>query len=139
MTNSRKVFLVMLVVVLLGATAVFATEDTIIITQQNVVVGGNTVQNTVQDPIIQTGNTSVYNTTDTTQKLPQTGADDYAVLAVIAVFAVVAVYAYKKVSDYKNIARLSLAGGGVVIWVCVCVCVCVRAHSCIVLKNNQKF
>ena len=43
------------------------------------------------------------------------------------------------VSDYKNIARLSLAGGSGVIWVLrarVCVCVCM--HTRVVLKNNKK-
>ena len=40
------------------------------------------------------------------------------------------------VSDYKNIARLSLAGGSGVIWVLrVCVCVCVHAHSCCFKKQ----
>ena len=38
------------------------------------------------------------------------------------------------VSDYKNIARLSLAGGSGVIWV-LRVCVCVHAHSCCFKKQ----
>ena len=49
---------------------------------------------------IQTNTASTYNNTT---NLPQTGADDYAVIAVIAVLAISAVYAYKKISDYKNI------------------------------------
>ncbi|MBO5479454.1 MAG: hypothetical protein J6A04_07240 [Clostridia bacterium] len=109
MTNFKKVCLVMLVVILLGTTAVFATSDTIMITQQNTVIGGNVIENTTNTTntvnntiatVIGTGNTSTYNNTT---NLPQTGADDYAVLAVIAVFAVSAVYAYKKIRDYKNI------------------------------------
>jgi hypothetical protein len=101
MTNLKKVFLVMLVVFLLGATVAFATDDaTIIITPQNTVVGGteNTVDtNTVTNTAT---NTSTYNNTS---NLPQTGADDYAVITMIAILAVVAVYAYKKIRDYKNI------------------------------------
>lgn len=104
MTNLKKVCLVMLVVILLGATAVFATDDVITITPENTVVGGNTQDNTlsnaVDNTVIQGGNTSTYNNTT---NLPQTGADDYAVISIIAVFAVSAVYAYKKIRDYKNI------------------------------------
>lgn len=109
MTNFKRVCLVMLVVVLLGANFVFATDGgTIMITPQNTVVGGseetNTQTNTQVTPpentVIQAGNTSTY---ENTTNLPQTGADDYAVVLVIAVFAIVAVYAYKKISDYKNI------------------------------------
>ena len=107
MTNFKKVFLVMVVVMLLGATAVFATTDgTIIITDDNptsntVVDPTNTVNttNTTINTVAGT-NTSVYNNTT---NLPQTGADDYAMVTIIAVFAIFAVYAYKKVSDYKNI------------------------------------
>lgn len=106
MTNLKRVCLVMLVVILLSATAVFATEGgTILISPQNTTVGGNTVQNTTPNTVqnttvIQAGNTSNYSNTN---NLPQTGADDYAVIAIIAVFAVSAVYAYKKIRDYKNI------------------------------------
>lgn len=108
MTNFRKICLVMLVVILLGATAVFATEGgPILISPQNTTVGGNTINttpNTVNTApnttVIQAGNTSNYSNTS---NLPQTGADDYAVIAIIAVFAVSAVYAYKKIRDYKNI------------------------------------
>jgi len=112
MTNLKKVFLVMVVVILLGATAVFATTDgTIIITDENptsntvdVTNTANTANttNTANTLINVTGgtNTSTYNNTT---NLPQTGADDYAMITIIAVFAVFAVYAYKKVSDYKNI------------------------------------
>jgi LPXTG-motif cell wall-anchored protein len=116
MTNLKKVFLVMLVVMLLGATVAFATDDTstIIITPQNTVVGGTentvdtntvTTNTTTQNTVVinTTTNTSTYNTTNTTSKLPQTGADDYAVITIIAVLAVVAIYAYKKIRDYKNI------------------------------------
>lgn len=105
MTNLKKVCLVMLIVILLGSTAVLATNGPIVITQENTVIGGsdsttNTVQNTQQNTMIEAGNTSTYTNTN---NLPQTGADDYAVIAIIAVFAVSAVYAYKKVRDYKNI------------------------------------
>ncbi len=108
MTNLKRVCLVMLVVILLGATAVFATEGgTILISPQNTVVGGNAIQNTTpttntqtNTTVIQSGNTSTYTNTNS---LPKTGADDYAVIGIIAVFAVSAVYAYKKIKDYKNI------------------------------------
>ncbi|MCI8482193.1 MAG: hypothetical protein HFJ27_03815 [Clostridia bacterium] len=110
MTNLRKVCLVMLVVILLGATVVFATEEgSIVITPSNTIVGGNTADNTASNTqistpqntsVIQTGNTSNYNNVT---NLPQTGADDYAVVLVIAIFAIAAVYAYKKITDYKNI------------------------------------
>lgn len=108
MTNLKRVCFVMLVVILLGVNFVFATDGgTIMITPQNVVVGGedtNTQTNTQVAPtdntVIQAGNTSTY---ENTTNLPQTGADDYAVVLVIAVFAIIAVYAYKKISDYKNI------------------------------------
>ncbi len=106
MTNLKRVCLVMLVVILLGATFVYATGDTIVITNESTTVGGsqtnNTVQNTEQNTsVIQSvNNTSSYNNAT---NLPQTGADDYAVILVIAVFAISAVYAYKKITDYKNI------------------------------------
>ncbi len=109
MTNLKKVCLVMLVVILLGATVVFATGDTITITQDTTTVGGNEINTnntlgndtTINVPQqIQTNTASTYNNTT---NLPQTGADDYAVIAVIAVLAISAVYAYKKISDYKNI------------------------------------
>ena len=109
MTNLKKVCLVMLVVILLGATFVFATGDTITITQDTTTVGGNEINTnntlgndtTINVPQqIQTNTASTYNNTT---NLPQTGADDYAVIAVIAVLAISAVYAYKKISDYKNI------------------------------------
>lgn len=114
MTNLKKVFLVMVVIILLGATAVFATTDgTIYITDENpttdtentidITNTANTVTNTTTNTVINVTegtNTSVYNNTT---NLPQTGANDYAMITIIAVFAVFAVYAYKKVSDYKNI------------------------------------
>lgn len=109
MTNLKRVCLVMLVVILLGATVVFATGDTITITNDTTTVGGNEIDtnNTLGNDTminapqqIQTNTASTYNNTT---NLPQTGADDYAVIAVIAVLAISAVYAYKKISDYKNI------------------------------------
>lgn len=109
MTNLKRVCLVMLVVILLGATVVFATGDTITITNNATTVGGNEIDtnNTLGNDTminapqqIQTNTASTYNNTT---NLPQTGADDYAVIAVIAVLAISAVYAYKKISDYKNI------------------------------------
>lgn len=103
MTNLKKIILTMLIVILIGATAVFAT-DTIIITDQNsTITSGNTTNtaNTSNTTTLNTSNTSTYN--NTSSNLPQTGADDYAIITIIAILAVVAVYAYKKVSDYKNI------------------------------------
>lgn len=100
MTSLKKVCLVMVVVILLGVTTVFATGDVIMINQSNTVVGGNTVNTTPKNTVIQTGNTSKYSNTT---NLPKTGADDYAVIAIIAVLGVGAVYAFKKISDYKNI------------------------------------
>lgn len=99
MTNLRKVFLTMLVIILLGATVVLATTDntgTILIQDTDT----NTV-NTVNriNTINTAGNTSNYTNTN----LPQTGANDYAMVLIIGIFAVSAVYAYKKINEYKNI------------------------------------
>lgn len=103
MKNLRKVFLVMVVVILLGATIVFATDDTstIVITDQNTnTVNTANTQNTANTlNTLNTANTSNYTNTN----LPQTGADDYAMVLIIGIFAVSAVYAYKKINDYKNI------------------------------------
>lgn len=102
MTNLKKVCLVVLIVMLLGVTVVYATDDdTIVINGQNTIIGGESVPNNiVENTVIQTNTNSSYNNTT---NLPQTGADDYAIVLVIGVFAISAVYAYKKVRDYKNI------------------------------------
>lgn len=110
MTNLRKVFLTMLVIILLGATVVFATTDdtgTIVITGTNTnTVNTANTQNTANTVntlntlnTANTANTSNYTNTN----LPQTGADDYAMVLIIGIFAVSAVYAYKKINEYKNI------------------------------------
>lgn len=107
MTNLKKVFLVMLVVILLGATVVLATDNTNTIliqdTDTNTINTANSVNtvNTVNSiNIVNTaGNTSNYTNTN----LPQTGANDYAMVLIIGIFAVSAVYAYKKINEYKNI------------------------------------
>lgn len=106
MTNLRKVFLVMVVIVLLGATVVFATDDTgtIVITGTNTnTVNTANTQNTANTAntlnTLNTANTSNYTNTN----LPQTGANDYAMVLIIGIFAVSAVYAYKKINEYKNI------------------------------------
>ncbi len=110
MTNLKRVFLVMLVVVLLGATVVFATDDEpILITEGNEVQTtpeNNTNTNTNTNAVntlsgTNNVNTSTYN--NTTNNLPQTGENDYIMVLVIGIFAVSAVYAYKKIRDYKNI------------------------------------
>lgn len=103
MKNLRKVFLVMMVVILLGVTIVYATDDTstIVIKDQNTnTVNTANTQNTANTlNTLNTANTSNYTNTN----LPQTGADDYAMVLIIGIFAVSAVYAYKKINDYKNI------------------------------------
>lgn len=107
MTNLKKVFLVMLVVILLGATVVLATDNTgtILIqdTDTNTVNTANGINrvNTVNsiNTLNTAGNTSNYTNTN----LPQTGANDYAMVLIIGIFAVSAVYAYKKINEYKNI------------------------------------
>ena len=95
----------MVVLILLGTTVVFATNDnTIVITddEQQPVPSPteNTNTNTNTNININTNtNTSTY----TNSNLPQTGENDYIVILTIAVFAISAVYAYKKIRDYKNI------------------------------------
>lgn len=105
MTNLKRIFIVMLVVILLGATAVFATND---VTNTIVITGDDEQQTPTQAPTENTNtntnatintNTSTY----TNSNLPQTGENDYIIILTIAVFAISAVYAYKKISDYKNI------------------------------------
>lgn len=102
MTKFKRVFLVMIAIVLLGATVVYATNDnTIIITDPDEQQTQNDVNTNTNSTVIDNGNTSTYN--NTTGNLPQTGENDYIVILTIAVFAVSAVYAYKKIRDYKNI------------------------------------
>lgn len=107
MTNLKRVFLVMMIVFLLGATVVLATDgDSLVIgdddpqnttntTNTTTIDSGNTTQNTA--------NTSTYNATNTNGNLPQTGENDYIYVLVIGAFAISAVYAYRKIVDYKNI------------------------------------
>lgn len=101
MTNLKRVFLVMMIVFLLGATVVFATDgDSLVIGDDDpqnttTIDSGNTTQNTA--------NTSTYNATNTNGNLPQTGENDYIYVLVIGAFAISAVYAYRKIVDYKNI------------------------------------
>ncbi len=98
MTKLKRVFLTMLVIILLGVTVVFATDDeTLIIgdgepsTSTPETTNTNTNTNT---------NTSSYNNT---QSLPQTGENDHIYVLAIGAFVISAVYAYKKVVDYKQI------------------------------------
>ena len=100
----------MLVVLLLGVTIVYATDDTLIINGSNTIVGGNEASNTATNTantagntIIQAGNTANTSVYNNTTNLPQTGADDYAVILAIGIFAIAAVYTYKRIRDYKNI------------------------------------
>lgn len=105
MTNLKRVFLVMMIVILLGATAVFATDgsDTIHIGDDETTTPTNTATLNTTNTTIDSGNTSTYNTTNTTGNLPQTGENDYIYVIVISAFAISAVYAYKKITDYRNI------------------------------------
>lgn len=102
MTNLKRVFLVMLVIILLGTTAVFATNDnTIVITDDD-----DQTQEPIPTPtpIENTNtNTNTNTSTYTNTNLPQTGENDLVMVFAIAVFGVSAVYAYKKIRDYKNI------------------------------------
>lgn len=67
----------------------------------NVTVGGN---NTVENNAIE-NNTSVNNTSVNTQKnnttLPQAGANENMIIALIVICAISGVYAYKKVKEYN--------------------------------------
>ena len=105
MTNLKKVFLVMLVIILLGATVVLATDntDTIFIqdTDTNTVNTANGVNTLNRVNSINTLNTAGNTSNYTNTNLPQTGANDYAMVLIIGIFAVSAVYAYKKVTDYN--------------------------------------
>ena len=107
MTNLKKVFLVMLVIILLGATVVLATDntDTIFIqdTYTNTVNTANGVNTLNRVNSINTLNTAGNTSNYTNTNLPQTGANDYAMVLIIGIFAVSAVYAYKKINEYKNI------------------------------------
>ncbi len=105
MTNLKRVFLVMMIVFLLGATVVFATDDS-----DSLVIGDDNPQGTTNTTTIDSGNTtqntantSTYNATNTNGNLPQTGENDYIYVLVIGAFAISAVYAYRKIVDYKNI------------------------------------
>ena len=93
----------MVVLILLGTTVAFATNDnTIVITdeeQQQTPVPAPTENTNTNTNININTNTSTY----TNSNLPQTGENDYIVILTIAVFAISAVYAYKKIRDYKNI------------------------------------
>lgn len=107
MTNLKRIFIVMLVIVLLGATAVFATSD---VTNTIVITGDEEQQTPTPAPTENTNtntNTNIPTNTNTStytnSNLPQTGENDYIVILTIAVFAISAVYAYKKIRDYKNI------------------------------------
>ena len=110
MTNLKRVFLMILVIVLLGVTIVYA-NDVINITENETTAGGdgnNIVTNTQNDInnesiVVGGGTQTSQNTNNNTANLPKTGTNDYAMVLVIGVFAISAVYAYKKVRDYKNI------------------------------------
>ncbi len=103
MTNLKKVFLMVVVLILLGTTIAFATSDvtnTIVITdEENTNTQVPAPTNNTNTTIPTNTNTSTYSNSN----LPQTGENDYIVILTIAVFAISAVYAYKKISDYKNI------------------------------------
>ncbi len=117
--KEKKIILIALAIIMLviiGANTAFATNVPIVIqpsnntaqetnnvannTATNNVVGNNTTNNTTTNIISGTNNTSRYNNTNTTN-LPKTGANDYAIFAIIAVCAVSAIYAYKKIRDYN--------------------------------------
>lgn len=105
MTNLKRIFIVMLVIVLLGATAVFATND---VTNTIVITGDEDEQTPAPAPNENTNtNTNIPTNTNTStytnSNLPQTGENDHIVILSIAIFAISAVYAYKKIRDYKNI------------------------------------
>lgn len=107
MKRFKKVFLLMVIVFLLGATVVCATNGPITITPDDTTIGGETPTNTTQNRVTNTTkvptttvNTSNYNNTT---NLPKTGADDYLIISVVAVLGIVGVYAYKKINDYKDI------------------------------------
>ena len=97
----------MLVIILLGATVVLATDntDTIFIqdTDTNTVNTANGVNTLNRVNSINTLNTAGNTSNYTNTNLPQTGANDYAMVLIIGIFAVSAVYAYKKINEYKNI------------------------------------
>lgn len=120
MTNSKKVILIVIAVLLLStiATIVFATNDNIQIISNTNMDGvlditdtNSSTTNTATNSIANTTNTinlisntstntSTYNNTS---NLPQTGAGDYTMILIIGLFAVSAVYAYKRMLDYKNV------------------------------------
>ena len=109
MKKFKKVCLLMVVVFLLGVTVVYATSDTITISPDETIIGGegstsntttqNRVSNTTTIPTTNR-NTSNYNNTT---NLPKTGADDYLIISVVAVLGIAGVYAFKKIRDYKDI------------------------------------
>lgn len=116
--KEKKIVLVVLAIIMLiiiGANTVLATNTPIVIqpsnNTSNVVnnsatnnTANNTVNNTTNNStnniVGNVSNSSKYNNTNTTN-LPKTGANDYALIAVIAICIVSAIYAYKKIRDYN--------------------------------------
>lgn len=120
MTNLKRICLMVVVMVIMLATAVLATDagnkihidlsDTNELssgtTNTNTNADTNTNTNTNTNTMISGGSTNTNTNSSTynnTTNLPQTGAGDYTMILMIGVLVVFAVYAYKKVRDYKNI------------------------------------
>ncbi len=117
--SSKIVLIVLLMLVLmLAATNVFATGNSGDVIQINITTNpstntatptntpaANTTTNTqtnIAAPITNTAGSTYTNNTGNTNTLPQTGdASDYAIFLLIAISIVIAVYAYKKVRDYN--------------------------------------
>ena len=90
-------------VILLGATVSLATTDDTIIIQDKNTMTTNTANTVNTVNTLNTLNTTTNTSNYTNTNLPQTGANDYAMVLIIGIFVVSAVYAYKKINDYKNI------------------------------------
>lgn len=116
MTNLKKVFLTITVVVLLivaCATVVKATTGDI-----QVITGTNTEQPSPNDILNSTNNRTNNNITNTNtntnrntnsstynnaSNLPKTGAEDYTLTLIIGALAVVAIVTYRRIRFYKDI------------------------------------
>lgn len=115
MTNLKKVFLTITVVLLLivtCATVVKATTGDI-----QVITGTNTEQPSPNDILNSTNNNRTNNTNTNTNtnrntnsstynnasNLPKTGAEDYTLTLIIGALAVVAIVTYRRIRFYKDI------------------------------------
>lgn len=61
------------------------------------------VENTNNNTTNTANNTKVYNNTNNTTDLPQTGIEDYNVGILLIICITSAIFAYRKINDYKNI------------------------------------